>query len=319
MCLAIYKPAGVEVPHKHLKNAFENHPDGAGIAWAANGLLYVKKGMFNVDEVIEQYEKVKQYHCLIHFRKATHGKIDATNCHPFLFNDNKLALIHNGILPIKCSIEGLSDTAHFVKLVLEPMVKQHQVPINDGALNYLISTSIGSDKLAVMDGKGTTYIFNESGGVWDEGVWYSNTSFRWGAYKATDYKSHPYFANRNNEDSKTYSHKNWRRHWDKDDGEADETYLDFWRRNGSDGGTITKKETDPKKTRQLLLTDGRQAVDDAGNVIDVETVDGEEEHTEGHMCEYGWFEKEIEDSIKTYQTNLGLSREEALIRIFNEK
>ena len=224
MCVAIYKPAGVEIPHKNFKNAFEHHPDGAGIAWAANGILYVKKGIFNVDEFIEQYEKVKQYHCLIHFRKATHGKIDATNCHPFLFNDGKLALIHNGILPIKCSIEGLSDTAHFVKLVLEPMVQQHKVPINDGALNYLISTSIGTDKLAVMDGQGTTYIFNEEKGAWDEGTWYSNTSYKFPPYKATDYSKHPYFSNNDR-----YSrHTNWRRHWDNVSEDADESYLDFW-------------------------------------------------------------------------------------------
>ena len=76
MCVAIYKPAGIEIPHKNFKNAFEHHPDGAGIAWAAKGILFVRKGIFNVDELIEQYEKVKQYHCLIHFRKATHGKID---------------------------------------------------------------------------------------------------------------------------------------------------------------------------------------------------------------------------------------------------
>ena len=59
-------------------------------------------------------------------------KLMKLNCHPFLFNDNKLALIHNGILPIKCNIDGLSDTVHFVKLVLEPMVKKYNIPINDG-------------------------------------------------------------------------------------------------------------------------------------------------------------------------------------------
>ena len=319
MCVAIYKPAGVEIPHKNFKNAFEHHPDGAGIAWAANGILYVKKGIFNVDEFIEQYEKVKQYHCLIHFRKATHGKIDATNCHPFLFNDGKLALIHNGILPIKCSIEGLSDTAHFVKLVLEPMITQHKVPINDGALNYLISTSIGTDKLAVMDGAGTTYIFNEEKGNWDEGVWYSNTSYKFPPYKATDYKNHPYFSN--NSDTRYSRHSNWRRHWNGTNEEADESYLDFWRKNAP---ITTVIETDPKKTRQTLLLPGiRESVDDAGNVIvdvDAEIVEEEKpKYSEGQMCEYGWFDESVEADIQTYQTNIGLSREEALIRIFTER
>jgi glutamine amidotransferase len=321
MCLAIYKPAGVDIPHKNFKNAFEHHPDGAGIAWAVDGILLMRKGIFNVDDFIEQYEKVKQYHCLIHFRKATHGKIDATNCHPFLFNNNKLALVHNGILPIKCSIEGLSDTAHFVKLVLEPMVTQHKVPINDGALNYLISTSIGTDKLAVMDGAGTTYIFNEEKGNWDEGVWYSNTSYKFPPYKASDYKSHPYFSNNNN-NTRYSRHTNWRRHWDGSNEEADESYLDFWRKNSSSAATTTI-ETDPKKTRQPLLLPGiRESVDDAGNVIvdvEAETVEEKPKYSEGQMCEYGWFDESVESDIQTYQTNLGLTREEALIRIFTER
>jgi glutamine amidotransferase len=330
MCLAIYKPANVEVPQKHLRNGFENHPDGAGLAWANNGVLHLRKGIFNIDEVIKQYEAVKQYHCLIHFRKATHGKVDATNCHPFLFNDNKLALVHNGILPIKCSIDGLSDTGHFVKLVLEPLVKNYGVPINNGALNYLITVSIGTDKLAIMDGNGATYIFNESGGTWDEGVWYSNTTFRYGVYKpTTNYNSHSYSPNRNNTE-RNYSHSfNFRKHWDTTDDSGDDSYLEFWRQNvppivtidtnGSQGCGVDAST--PQNRKQLLLTDGRQTVDDAGNVIDIEEVKEDEEKTfsEGDTCEYGWFNAAVEADIKNFQTTLGISREEALIRIFNEK
>ncbi len=183
MCLAIYKPADAQVSEEHLRNGFANHSDGAGFAWSVDGKLFIKKGIFNVEEVIEHYRLIKDYPCLIHFRKATHGKVDKTNCHPFLFNDGKLALIHNGILSIKCTIDGLSDTAHFVKLVLEPMVNRNKVPINDGALSYLINTSIGSDKMAVMTEDGTTYIFNEDKGKWEGGVWYSNSIFSW-TYKS---------------------------------------------------------------------------------------------------------------------------------------
>ena len=104
MCLAIYQPAGKTVQEKYLRYGFDNHSDGAGIAWAADGVLHVEKGIFNIEKLLEVYERVKQYPCLIHFRKATHGKVDAANCHPFLLNDGKLALIHNGVLNIRCSI-----------------------------------------------------------------------------------------------------------------------------------------------------------------------------------------------------------------------
>jgi hypothetical protein len=337
MCLAIYKPAGTEIPVKHLENGFSNHSDGAGMSWAENGKLYVKKGMFNLEEVLEQYEAIKHLPALIHFRKATHGKVDATNCHPFLFNDGKLALIHNGVLPIKCNIEGLSDTAHFVKLVLEPMVKAHGVPVNDGALNYLICTSIGSDKIAIMDAEGKTYIFNEDKGQWDGGAWYSNTSFRY-AYTATryvpgsaassplnnDWKSHPYFADKaaNNGKTTVNPDNSWRKHWKGDeDKEADEAYVDFWKKSTGVGSTALRLQgcnQHAKTTRiPLLLENGSDTVDEAGNVVTVEEAPPKK-FTEGQMCEYGWYDVEIESSIEAYQLNLGLTRNEAVIRVFTE-
>ena len=337
MCLAIYKPAGTEIPLKNLENGFQNHDDGAGMAWAVNGVLHVRKGMLKIEEVLEQYEKIKSYPALIHFRKATHGKVDAANCHPFLFNDNKLALIHNGVLKIKCHVEGLSDTAHFVKFVLEPMVKIHKVPINDGVLFYLVSTSIGSDKMAVMDGKGKCFIFNESKGEWEGGVWYSNTSFRYAySYKANtnysssggDFKNHPYFQGTGRSSKRT----EFRKHWEDDDA-GDETYLEFWKRTAAAERVETGRSIgfqSPKTTR-LLGPPKTDRVDDAGNVVTAEVVDVDEvtvedveriaapQYSEGQMCEYGWFDAEVEASIEQYQLNLGLSREEAIIRIYNEK
>lgn len=336
MCLAIYKPAGTEIPTKHLTNGFENHSDGAGMAWAVDGVLHVRKGMFKIEEVLEQYELIKQYPALIHFRKATHGKVDAANCHPFVFNDNKLALIHNGVLPIKCSIDGLSDTAHFVKLVLEPLVKFHKLPINDGALNYLICTSIGTDKMAVMDGEGKTYIFNEDKGTWDGGAWYSNTSFRYcysyskssSATTASgeDWKTHPYFANKTGAGATSgtgatdYKHSNWRKHW-QDSEEGDDSYIEFWKRTGVNCNTSQGcGQSDPTKTQKLpkLLTEGSgDTVDDSGNVITVE--EDAPKFSEGEMCEYGWFDEEVEAEVKRYQDSIGLTREDALIRVFNER
>lgn len=349
MCLAIFKPEGTEIPHKNLRNGFENHSDGCGFAWAVDGKLYVRKGIFNVDDMITQYEQVKQYPCLIHFRKATHGKIDAANCHPFLFNDGQLALIHNGVLNIKCSIEGLSDTAHFVKLVLEPMVKLHKVPINDGALNYLISTSIGTDKVAVMDNTGKTFIFNEDKGTWEEGVWYSNTSFRWG--KTSSYVYTPTTtpastpvgfqggtsagANTVYDYRGSRQRRNWRRHWEgnQDDDEGDAAYVEFWKR--ATPGPVSATTVDPKTTRLLAAPKSETAessgdetvidvdsqsetVDYAGNIKALESV-AAPQYSEGQMCEYGWFDAEVEVGIEHLQNNLGLSREEAIIRIFNDR
>jgi len=333
MCLAIYKPADADVPLEHLRNGFANHPDGAGFAWAVNGQLFIKKGIFDADEVVKQYELIKQYPCLIHFRKATHGKIDETNCHPFLFNDGKLALIHNGVLPIKCNIEGLSDTAHFVKLVLEPMVKRNKVPINDGALHYLITTSIGTDKIAIMDGTGTTYVFNEDKGKWEGGVWYSNTSFSW-VYKtqatscgSTGCSTYSTYFNRNTTGGSTTpaydAHKaNWRKAFETD-SENDESYLEFWKRTLTTTPQDIGTEYSLKKSQKLPLL-LKETVDDAGNVtiIDVEEVDEpkkkEKTYGPGMMCDYGWWDEEIEADIEKFMKERGCTRDDAIIRVFNK-
>ncbi len=331
MCLAIYKPAGAQVTEEHLRNGFANHSDGAGFAWAADGKLHVVKGIFDVDEVVKQYELIKEYPCLIHFRKATHGKIDKTNCHPFLFNDNKLALIHNGVLSIKCTIEGMSDTLHFVKLVLEPMVQRNNVPINDGALQYLLSTSIGSDKMVIMDGDGNAYVINEDKGKWEGGCWYSNTSFSWNIEEFRSKSSSGYYGGSQSYFNRTgqghapnasyESHKNnWRKRFE-DSAEDDESYLEFWKRTAKAdqniGACCSLKET---QKLPLLL---KERVDDAGNVhiIDVEEVEEPEKKEKvygpGMMCDYGWWDEEIEADIEKIRKNTGCSREQAIIRVFN--
>jgi len=328
MCLAIYQPAGVEVSEKYLRNGFSNHADGAGFAWAVNGQLHVKKGIFDVEEVISHYQTIKQYPCLIHFRKATHGTVDELNCHPFLFNDGKLALIHNGVLSIKCEIEGWSDTAHFVKLVLEPMIKRNNVPINDGALQYLLATSIGTDKMAIMDGDGNTYVINEEKGKWDGGVWYSNTSYSWDTKEFTKTIYHgaqSYFTRTNSghaPNTSYDSHKNnWRKRFD-DSSEGDKSYLEFWKRttNPDEGVNAADKFRDTQRIPLLL----KEGVDDAGNVtiIDVEEVEEPEKKEKvygpGMMCDYGWWDEEIEADLEKIRKNTGCSREQAILRVFNE-
>ena len=340
MCLAIYKPAGASIKEEYLRNGFNNHSDGAGFSWSQDGKLNVVKGIFNVDEMVEQYNKIKEYHCLIHFRKATHGKVDAANCHPFLFNDGKLALIHNGILGIKCSIDGLSDTAHFVKLVLEPLVKRYNMPINDSALNYLISTSIGTDKIAVMTEDGSTYIFNQEKGEWCEGVWYSNSSYKYSYSKS----AHTY-GNGNNcagnscsypatggtsSGAQTYKgHKTWKKRFEED-SENDESYLEFWQQ------ALAESQADAEgnsRTQNLpkLIGNGNTSTSSTVSVEEVENMTDDQlaeltENTKksveigpGHMMEYGWWDDEIERDIVTCIDGFSITREQAILRVFNRK
>jgi hypothetical protein len=302
MCLAIYKPADKKIPVDHIKNGFESNSDGAGIAWAQDGKIHVNKGVWQADALIGLYQEVEQYPCLIHCRKKTHGEKNDENCHPFVFCDGKYALIHNGVIPIKPLLEGLSDTATFVKTILEPLVKDLNVPIDHPALAFLVKEAIGTDKIVVMDGDGKVVFFNEDKGTLEGGVWYSNCSFRYGGRSKSTWQGSSYYSGGSGPSSSTY------------------------------GPSGSEKDSTPNYSHSPITTQSRLP----GNKIHAGSWNGEENDTDicgivespltmdvktgpkkqGDICEYGWYDSDIETEIESYQ-KLGLTRLEALIRCFN--
>ena len=177
MCLAIYKPKGVEIPKKNLKRGFEENDHGCGFAYAIHGRIEIAKGFKSFGEFWDSVKPLQpRYPMLIHFRLATHGDRTPANMHPFSVCKGKFAVIHNGIINIKT--EGnKSDTATFCSQVLEPMYRKHYM--DDSGLKYLIETSIGSgNKIAVLRCDGRHMIYNESSGHWHKGAWYSNDSYK---------------------------------------------------------------------------------------------------------------------------------------------
>ena len=165
----------------------------------------------------------------------------------------------------------------------------------------------------------------------DEGVWYSNTSYKYayqtsyggssstfhrGVYSSTS----PYFGN----GSRNYAA-------DGED-ENDEAYLEFWRRQTTPVSSVCA--TAAQQTTLLLnppaaaaAATGRTAIDiDGTGGVDLEGQMDEgdpdrqkEKIGPGMMAEYGWFDAEVEHEIEAYQQSLGLSREEAMIRVFTER
>ena len=185
MCVAIYKPAGIETPSLDtLKQCWDANPDGAGFALRTEGeySIGIHKGYMTWKQFKVAFEKYRLAdfagNMLLHFRIATHGSISPGNTHPFsLAGDVKLlkhtnvrtnyALIHNGMLPIE-SEEG-SDTMEFCRR-LAPFYQ------NIPSVFNLIQGMAGNNKIAVMT-RDKVHLF----GDWEriEGVYFSNLLWNW--------------------------------------------------------------------------------------------------------------------------------------------
>jgi hypothetical protein len=212
MCIAIYKPEGKLLSYETLEQCYNANSDGAGYMFHKSGKLYVKKGFFSFADFWKSYKRDKTKECVLHFRIKTHGLINEANCHPYKITE-EFAFVHNGMIS-GYTDPNKSDTWLFNEAILQPLVsKWGKLSLFDDPVKKLIEAKIGYSKLIFMDNEGNTEIFNEDKGTWDDGVWYSNSSYKkpepkpltpvsWSGYYPYDrnaskypvdkYHSHPY-------------------------------------------------------------------------------------------------------------------------------
>ena len=177
MCIAIYKPKGKVLSQATLKECYTSNPDGAGFMYAENKKLHIEKGFFTFQSFYDAFKKHETKQAVIHFRIKTHGKIDTTNCHPFAVN-NAIGFVHNGIIS-GFGDANYSDTIGFNQNILQPLVsKWGNLALFQDPIINLIEGRIGYSKLVFLDRHGNHKIMNESKGQWDDGVWYSNDSYK---------------------------------------------------------------------------------------------------------------------------------------------
>lgn len=178
MCIAILNTKGT-LTEKTFTNCWNENPHGGGIAWAKDGQVHTFKEMKSVKVMYQKYLELREAlpdgNFLIHFRIATHGRINETNCHPFKVS-NKLAFIHNGMINSHTlgTSPDFSDTYLFNQLVLKKLPRNF---INNEAILSMMSDFIGYSKLVFLSAEDDWCIVNESLGIWDGDNWYSNDSY----------------------------------------------------------------------------------------------------------------------------------------------
>ena len=182
MCIAILNEANNVIDFNTLQTCWNNNRDGAGMLYIQVGKLKVYKQMDSFNKFYDAYLKARNNDLtkkiVLHFRISTHGKVNKTNCHPFLVN-NDLGFVHNGIISGLPYSADYSDTYMFNKEVLKRLPSDF---ISYNGIKLLLKEFIDYSKLIFLDSNNNYNIINEEKGVWDNGNWYSNTTYKYNDY-----------------------------------------------------------------------------------------------------------------------------------------
>ena len=199
MCIAIFLPSYKKLDFATLKRCDAANPDGFGFAFFDDKMLriqkYVEPQLNDMDKHINDFISLRERFIdkpfLVHFRIATHGKITTRCCHPFKINDD-MVFCHNGILRYDYGVNATSndsDTMMFNKNILQKLDKEtlnNVIKRKDKAMKQLLEGYIGGgNKMILLNREGHFCILNEDLGIWDGGIWFSNTSYKKHRYQQT--------------------------------------------------------------------------------------------------------------------------------------
>jgi len=194
MCIIAIKPAGVKMPAAStIENMWYNNNDGAGFMYAKGGDVHIRKGFMTLSafkDAIKKLEKevdVVNTPIVLHFRITTHGGTSPGNTHPFPVTEKvpllqmtkskaPLAVAHNGIINIKPSQKGISDTMEYIISQLAPLYQLKKDFYRQSAGKKLVYNFIKS-KMAFLDGAGRIETVGDF--ITDkDGLLYSNNSYK---------------------------------------------------------------------------------------------------------------------------------------------
>jgi len=153
-----------EKVYKGLKRLEYRGYDSAGIATAGNPTIKVEKAVGEVDQVSEP--SIDGTSGIGHTRWATHGGVTQENAHPHVSENNKVAVVHNGIienhkdLKEKLDVDFKSDTdTEVIPHLLEREIDK--VEELSEAVNNVMGKLEGSYAVAAMLDSGEMVAFRK--------------------------------------------------------------------------------------------------------------------------------------------------------------
>lgn len=183
MCVMCFSPAGTVPTTEQLTNACASNPDGFGWAVRTDDGIITGRTMDDangIDRFLDLRGKWMQYDATFHARITTHGETRLDNNHPHRVGDKRTVLFHNGCLPINIPKgETRSDTRIFAE---DRLTRMGLEVLDHKKRRRGLEKWMSGSKMIVMtsryDMRKQTYILNESAGLWDDGMWWSNTSYQ---------------------------------------------------------------------------------------------------------------------------------------------
>lgn len=188
MCLLTVMQPYSTPTREQLVQAACNNPHGFGYAIMFGDRIVTGRGM-DAEEIIDRFlairERCPDTWAMFHHRYTTHGDTNKSNCHPFrVGGDEQIVLAHNGIIPINLPKgERRSDTRVFAEDELPHLLEYLDC---DNGYEEL-EDYIGWSKVCIFSIspklEQNVYILNESSGTWDNGIWWSNDSYKPSKYE----------------------------------------------------------------------------------------------------------------------------------------
>ena len=170
MCILIVKPAKVRLPdYATLCRCADRNPDGFGFAVPEKTFKSLSFDTF-IKRLSEADEDLPM---LIHFRRATHGSIRQSNCHPFRDRESGISFAHNGVLHIQ-NMTDKTDSETAFRLLFLPAIETFG--FDTAKSNKAIESIIGSSKFAFLTDKGTIKTYGNF--IKENGCLFSNTGYR---------------------------------------------------------------------------------------------------------------------------------------------
>lgn len=174
MCVIVYKPKDVPYPSEDIISAcWDANSHGAGYMLSSDNGLDIVKGIMDKKIFMKEYRKfIFDGPVVFHFRIASHGAVDKYNTHPWRVN-NKLAMVHNGIIDFCGTDRTVSDSKVFAEHL-------KHFDLSNNSHKIILEKAIGSNnKIVTLDNLGNVTILNEKSGSWQDGIWYSNTYWQY--------------------------------------------------------------------------------------------------------------------------------------------